>query len=73
MMMVMRHMIYSKSTLLTVFDEHFPIHTKNISSCGKSKPWITPGILAAVRRKRRLKKPARIVPNIAGTEIYLLK
>ena len=33
-------------------------HTKNISSCGKSKPWITPGILAAIRRKRRLEKKA---------------
>ena len=34
-----------QSTLLTVFNEHFPIQTKNISSGGKSKPWITPGIL----------------------------
>ena len=49
------------STLLSVFNEHFPIHTKNISSFGKSKPWITHGILAAIRRKRRLeKKTARI-------------
>ena len=50
-----------QSTLLSVFNEHFPIHIKNISSCGKSKPWITPGIQAAIRRKRRLeKKPTRI-------------
>ena len=27
-----------QSPLLSVFNEHFPIHTKNISSCGKSKP-----------------------------------
>ena len=45
-----------QSTLLSVFNEHFPIHTKNISSWGKSKPWITPDILAAIRMKRRLKK-----------------
>ena len=38
-----------QSTLPSVFNEHFPIHTKNISSCGKSKPWITHGILAAIR------------------------
>ena len=50
-----------QSTLLTVFNAHFPIQTKNIASGGKSKPWITPGILATIRRKRRLeKKPARI-------------
>ena len=50
-----------QSTLLTVCNEHFPIQTKSISSGGKSKPWISPGILGAIRRKRRLeKKPARI-------------
>ena len=50
-----------QSTLLSVFNEHFSNHTKNTSSCGKSKPRITPGILAAIRRKRSLeKKPARI-------------
>ena len=50
-----------QSTLLSLFNEHFPIHTENISSCMKSKPWITPGILAAIRIKQRLeKKPARI-------------
>ena len=37
-----------QSALLSVFNEHFPIHTKNISSCGKRKPWITPGMLAAL-------------------------
>ena len=41
---------------LTVYNEHFPIQTKNISNRGKSKPWITPGILAAIRRKRRPEK-----------------
>ena len=45
-----------QSTLLTVFNQHFPIQTKNISSCGKSKPWITPGIPLAIRRKLRLEK-----------------
>ena len=45
-----------QSTLLSVSNEHFPIHTENVSSCGKSKPWITPGMLAAIRRKRRLVK-----------------
>ena len=57
-----------QSTLLSVFNEHFPIHTKNISSCGKSKPWITPGILAAIRRKRRLEKKARQNPERFLTE-----
>ena len=47
-----------QSTLLNVFKEHLPIQTKNISSCGKSKPWITPGKLASIRRKRRLEKKA---------------
>ena len=59
-----------QSTLLTVFNEHFPIQTKNISSGGKSKLWITPGILAAIRRKRRLENKAA---RIAGTEIYSQK
>ena len=49
-----------QSILLSVFNKHFAIHTKSISSYGKSKPFITPGILAAVRRKRRLEKNARI-------------
>ena len=29
----------------------------------ESKPWITPGILAAIRRKRRLEKKARQNPE----------
>ena len=56
-----------QSTLFSVFTEHFPIHTKNISSCGKNKPWITPGILAA-RRKWRLEKKARQNPEWCLTE-----
>ena len=57
-----------QSTLLSVFNEHFPIHTKNISSCGKSKALITPGILAAIRWKRRLEKNARQNPERFLTE-----
>ena len=34
-----------QSTLLAVFNKHFHIQTKNISSCGKSKPWIASRIL----------------------------
>ena len=45
-----------QSTLLTVFNEHFLVHIKNNCSCMKSKPWIAPGKLAAIRRKRRLEK-----------------
>ena len=41
---------------------------KNISSCGKSKPSITLGILAAIRRKRRLEKNARQNPERLLTE-----
>ena len=37
-----------QSILLTVFNEHFPIQTKNIYNCGKSKPWISSGIRAAI-------------------------
>ena len=52
-----------QSILLTVFNEHFPIQTKSISNRGKSKPWITPVILAAIRRKRRLEKTVRQNPE----------
>ena len=45
-----------QSILLTVYNEHFPIQTENISNRGLSKPWITAGIQAAIRRKRRLEK-----------------
>ena len=48
-----------KSTLLTVFNENFPITTKSISSCGKSRPWNTSLTLAVIHRKRRLEKQAR--------------
>ena len=65
-MMLMRHTIYSKVPYFLY--EHFPIHTKNISSCGKSKSWITPGILAAIRRKRRLEKKGRQNPERFLTE-----
>ena len=51
-MMEMRHMIYDMSILLTVFNDHFPIQTKKIYNRWKSKPWITPGILVAIRGKR---------------------
>ena len=55
-------------TILFVFNGHLPIHTKNISNCGKSKPCITPGILAAICRKRRLEKKARENPERFLTE-----
>ena len=54
--------------MLAGFNEHFPIQTKNIFSGGKSKPWITPGVLAAIRRKRRLEKKARQNPERFLTE-----
>ena len=37
-----------QSTIFIVFNEHFPIPNKIISSCLKSKPWIAPGLLAAI-------------------------
>ena len=50
-------MIYSKVPYFLFLMNTAPSTKKNISSCGKSKPWITPGILlAAIRRKQRLEK-----------------
>ena len=45
--------------LLFTFSDQFPIQTKNISNHGKSKPRITPGILAAILRKRRQEKSSQ--------------
>ena len=47
-----------QSTLLTVFNKHSPIQTKNISSVGKSKPWITPGILSCNSQETTPRKKA---------------
>ena len=55
-------MIYSKVPYLLFLMDTSP-SSKNISSGGKSKPWITPGILAAIRRKRHLEKKARQNPE----------
>ena len=54
-----------QSTLPSIFNEHFPIHTKTISSCGKSIPWITPGILAAILKKKSLPKSRTILNRIS--------
>ena len=45
-----------QSTLLSLFNDHFPLQTKNIYNKADHKPWITPGILTSIRAKRRLEK-----------------
>ena len=45
-----------ESNLLSLFDDHFPLQTKNIDNKADRKPWITPGILTSIRAKRPLEK-----------------
>ena len=52
-----------QSTLLFLFNNHFPLQTKNIYNKADRKPWITPGILTSIRAKRRLEKKARSNPD----------
>ena len=40
-----------QSTLLSLFNDHFPLQTKNIYNKAGRKPWITPGILTSIRAK----------------------
>ena len=57
-------MIYSKVPYFVFLMNTFPSTlTTFLVVYGKSKPWITPGILAAIRRKLRLEKKARRNPN----------
>ena len=51
-----------QSTLLSLFNDHFPLQTKNIYNKVDRKQWITPGILTSILAKRRLEKKARSNP-----------
>ena len=48
-----------QSALISSFNEHSPLQTKNISSKNDRKPWITPGILISIRTKQRLVRKSR--------------
>ena len=45
-----------QSTLLSIFNDHFPLQTKNVYNKAGRKPGITPGILTSISAKRRLEK-----------------
>ena len=60
-----------RSTLLSIFNDHFPLQTKNVYNKADQKPWITPGILTSIRAKRRLEKKREVIltdisPSIGG-------
>ena len=40
-----------QSTLLSIFNDHIPLQTKNVYNKAHRKPWITPGILTSIRAK----------------------
>ena len=52
-----------QSTLLSLFNNHFPLQTKNIYNKADRNPWITPGILTSIRAKRRLEKKLQSNPE----------
>ena len=49
-----------QSTLLSIFNDHFPLQTKNVYNKADRKPWITPEILTSIRAKRRLEKKREV-------------
>ena len=58
-------------TLLSIFNDHFPLQTKNVYNKANRKPWISPGILTSIHAKRRLEKKREgtltdISPSIGG-------
>ena len=44
------------NTLLSIFNKHFPLQTKNIFNKADQKPWIAPWMLTSIIAKRRLVK-----------------
>ena len=48
-----------QSTLISLFNYHFPLQTKNINNKADRKPWITPGILTYILAKRRREKSTK--------------
>ena len=43
-----------QSTILSLFNEHFPLQTRNVYNKEDRKPWITTGILTSIRAKVRI-------------------
>ena len=52
-----------QSTLLSIFNDHFRLQTKNVYNKADRKPWITIGILTFIHANRRLEKKARSNPD----------
>ena len=48
-----------QSTLLSIFNDHFPLQTKNVYNKADCKPWITPGILTSIHAKRHFEKSTK--------------
>ena len=64
-----------QSTLLSLFNDHFPLQTKTMYNKADRKPWITPGILTSFRAKRRLEKKGEVTqtdisPSIGGIKTF---
>ena len=60
-----------QSTLLSLFNDHFPLQTKKRYNKADRKPWITTEILTSIRAKRRLEKNREVTqtdfsPSIGG-------
>ena len=66
MMTIMNLMNYSKVLFLSIFNDHFPLQTKNVYNKADRKPWVTPGILTFIRAKRRLEKKREVHNVHAG-------
>ena len=62
-MMTLMNLLTIPKKLLSLFNDHFPLQTKNIYSTADRKQWITPGILTSIRAKQRLEKKARSNPD----------
>ena len=52
-----------QSTLLSIFNDHFPLQTKNVYNKADRKPCFFPGTLTSIRAKRRFEKKARSNPD----------
>ena len=71
MMTLINLMNNSKTSFLSLFNDHFPLQTKDIYNKADRKPWITPGILTSICAKRRLEKKREVTqtnisPSIEG-------
>ena len=60
-----------QSTLPYLFNDDFPLQTKNIYNKADRKPWIMAGISTSIRAKRRIEKKHEVTqtdisPSIGG-------